>query len=895
MNATIQLDVVRRLVRDFEFKEREKYLQQGVCPCCQKRELFTSIEKPWILKCGRENKCAHEISVKEIYPDIFDDWSSRYQTTPEAPHAAAEAYLRESRGLDTSRLAGAYVQSTFIKNGFGSATVRFTLANGSHWERIIDQPERFSQKANFLGGYAGYWWEYPGLDLTAQKEIWITEGIFNAIALNEAGKVAVATLSSVNYPKALLDTLAEKIGDKPRPRLIWAFDDDRAGRSHIVKFARRAQDAGWEVSAALPSEHGSTLDWNDLHLRERMEPKNLNQYRHYGRLLLASSPAAKAMELWNHNQRHCFHFVFGNRTYWFDLDFEKYSKALSRIQETEGVFDDDKVTERALRESNGLVEIASCVLKPLYFLESKPTDESWYYLKVSTPDGEMVKSTFTAAQIASAPEFKKRLLHVAKGALYTGSTKELNRLVASFEGIPKVKTMDFIGYNKDYRAWIFNDIAVFNGRLFPINNEDYFQLDSGSVKSLSLSPCLKLNDNFSEFDRSWIDDVWTAYGVKGYVALAFWFASYFAEQVRERNKSFPIMEISGEYGTGKTTLIEFLWKLSGREDYEGIDPSKASPAARGRSFVQVANMPVVLMEGDREDNGKPSKYKAFDFNELKTLYNGRPPRALGVKASNNETYEPLFRGSVLIAQNDMLRVSEPVMSRMISMYTDKSGHSARGLEAGERLEKMPVRRVSGFMLMATLKEKEIMGKYDALFEQSRNAFAERGAITVQRIIKCHSQIMAFLSLLQEVIPVPDERIEQTREYFFQLAMERQNAIQTDSAVIREFWDVVEYLDGREEFGVNHSDAENIWAINFNHIEEVASLYRQNFSMPLSDIKDHLRAGKSYKFIDVKPVRSFISKQANSRKTYGKKMKEVYKCWVFEKVRGVHPQTDPDDD
>ena len=53
MNATIQQDVVRRLVQDFEFKERDKYLQQGVCPKCRKRELFTSIDKPWILKCGQ--------------------------------------------------------------------------------------------------------------------------------------------------------------------------------------------------------------------------------------------------------------------------------------------------------------------------------------------------------------------------------------------------------------------------------------------------------------------------------------------------------------------------------------------------------------------------------------------------------------------------------------------------------------------------------------------------------------------------------------------------------------------------------------------------------------------------------------------------------------------------
>ncbi|EEA9087553.1 bifunctional DNA primase/helicase, partial [Salmonella enterica subsp. enterica] len=157
MNATIQRDVVRRLVRDFEFKEKDKYLQQGICPACHKRELFTSIEKPWILKCGRENNCGHQVVVKELYSDIFEDWSKRYQDTPETPHAAAEAYLREARGLNTEPLKGSFTQGAFVKDGMGSATVRFKLSCGAMWERIIDQPQRFGkQKANIKGSYVGH-------------------------------------------------------------------------------------------------------------------------------------------------------------------------------------------------------------------------------------------------------------------------------------------------------------------------------------------------------------------------------------------------------------------------------------------------------------------------------------------------------------------------------------------------------------------------------------------------------------------------------------------------------------------------------------------------------------------------------------------------------------------
>lgn len=39
-----------------------------------------------------------------------------------------------------------------------------------------------------------------------------------------------------------------------------------------------------------------------------------------------------------------------------------------------------------------------------------------------------MKATFTAAQLTSAGEFKKRLLHVAKGAVYTGTTLQLDRI-----------------------------------------------------------------------------------------------------------------------------------------------------------------------------------------------------------------------------------------------------------------------------------------------------------------------------------------------------------------------------------------------------------------------------------------------------------------------------------
>lgn len=885
MNATIQQDVVRRLVRDFEFKERDKYLQQGVCPKCQKRELFTSIDKPWILKCGRENNCGHQVAVKDLYSDIFEDWSTRYQDTPETPHAAAEAYLREARGLDTARLKGCFTQGAFAKDNMGSATVRFKLACGATWERIIDQPQRFGkQKANIKGSYVGHWWVPPSLNLLDVKEIWITEGIFNTLSLYQEGIPSVATLSSNNYPLAALEALAKDLGEKPRPRLVWAFDGDKAGIKHILAFAARAEAAGWDVRAAQPVKSPAGLDWNDLLLRGRFSKSDIKNYRYYGALLLAKSPTEKALLMHQHNEWHSFYFEHNSRMYWFELDLDRYMRAYERISNTGSeVIQEWEAKERAVKESGGVVEIANCWLTPLYFQRSEPTDESWYYVKINMPNRPAVKDTFTANQLTSSAEFKKRLLHIAKGAVYTGSTKQLDKFIQMrLPEIKEVKTQNFIGYSKEHTAWIFNRVAVSDGRLYEMNDEDYFEINRASVKSLSLTPSLELNPKLHEFTTGWVDDIWTAFGEKGYAALAFWLGSLFAEQIRERDKSFPFLEIVGEPGTGKSTLIEFLWKLAGREEYEGFDPSKSTAAARGRNFAQVGNLPVVLIEGDRTTDN--AKQRAFDWDELKSLYNGRASRAVGIKSNNNETYEPPFRGSIVIAQNADTDGSKAFLERIIHIYTDKRAQSVHTRHAAERLEQIPVSEVSGFTLLATMREKEILTTFARGYERARNELEANKDIRHIRIAKNHAQLAGLLEALALVVPISVERLDKTRAAITALAVERCQALKRDHPMVQEFWELFDYLNELAPFGINHSFNEREIAVNFNHLEEVAAAHRQRIPFTLTEIKKLLKNGNERRFIDTKTTRSAVSERHNKGKGEMQRMPDTFRCWIFNREK-----------
>ncbi|MGK5615565.1 bifunctional DNA primase/helicase, partial [Proteus mirabilis] len=113
-----------------------------------------------------------------------------------------------------------------------------------------------------------------------------------------------------------------------------------------------------------------------------------------------------------------------------------------------------------------------------------------------------------------------------------------------------------------------------------------------------------------------------------------------------------------------------------RENYEGFDPNKGSIAGRARSLAQVSNLPVCLIESDRTQGN--TKLRAFDWNELKNIYDGGLLRSVGRKGGSNDTEELIFRGAIVIGQNAPIMTEDTAIpERLIHLSTDKSQHSQR--------------------------------------------------------------------------------------------------------------------------------------------------------------------------------------------------------------------------
>ncbi|OLU22498.1 bifunctional DNA primase/helicase [Pseudomonas sp. PA15(2017)] len=934
MQESLRTEVLQRIQRDYAGLKPikgSKYMRKGKCPACGKPELYTFTDSPWMLICGR-GKCGAQYHVKDLYDDLFNDWSERAPATEQQPNATARAYLEFARGFRLELIEGWFSQEHYWSRelGIGSATVRFPLAKGGYWERLIDRPERFGkQKARFKPGesYKGVWWCPPSLNLLEVSELLIVEGIFDAIGLLHHGINAVSMMSSAPFPEQSLRELKQACSeaDRPLPTLVWALDNEPVARSLTRKWVTMARAMGFRCEAAQVPQKGKKVDWNDLHQRwafiddaeQRAErvATDLDEARYQGALLIADSASEKGLLIYQRNEWREFHFGYDSRLYWWALDLDKYNKAVQALEEDEGNTQSNKeVREKALRLSGSVVEIANCYFEALYFQRNEITDESWYYLRVDFPHGaDSVKNTFTATHIAAASEFKKRLLGMAAGAMFTGTGQQLEKIMKQQTyGIKTVETIDFVGYSKEHGCYVFGDVAVKDGQVYEANAEDYFEFGKLRIKTLQKGVAIRPSRDAKAYDSEWFGLLWTCFGAQGVVALTWFFGSLFCEQIRARWQSYLFLEATGEAGAGKTTLLNLLWKLLGREGYEGFDPMKSTKAGRSRLMAQVAGMPVVYLEADRHGDDK-AHAKTFEWDELKDFYGGGTLATKGVKTAGNETYEPPFRGAIAITQNAAVVAHEAIMTRIGKLHFLRPTVTPESRAAADRLNALDGSILSHFLLLAIKAEASVLEQFadtfpghearlrrlhthcwscGAAFEDGNDNAAcrhcgntLRGYIRVERISKNHAQLLALLDCLRQVVPISDTQHSATQRQIVAMALERQGSISADHAAVAEFWEVFDYLEGLDGEGpvVNHSNKPETGeiAINLNEFYERANEHKQKLP-DIGLLRDLLKDSRSRKFVDAnRAVCSAVRKHQAKRANLTVFKAPTVKCWIFQ--------------
>lgn len=901
--------IVDRLQNAFSMVVQNNILRRGVCPDCGKKTLWTWLDKPGRVQCDRTNNCNYSATTKDLFPDLYERINDKYKATNENPNATADAYLSLIRSFNTVKIKGWYEQGKYWHpNGDkGTATVRFFLDADKTimWERFIEDVtitdedgDRDVRNKNFKGAFKGYWWQPPNIEINKGDEVWLVEGILDAIALNLNGIKAVAMMSSGTFPEQSLKPHFNK-------NITWilALDNDATGRRCLQKHAKRLRDLDQIVTAALSSSSEEKSDWNDLHIAKKLTIKDITEYRYLGRVELATSYRVKANLIWDHNKnKNHFIFNYRNRTYSARIDKAEFDKAKrlftgevagiaiepdapdAILDEMAKAIDEEKqlqITERAFFNAAKIFEIATFKMDFLYFQQPDNGEDGQYFFRFNFANNAPEQQLpFTGKTFGASGDFKKAAMHKAPGAQFTGSTKELDILYRDWTSyIPKiVRTLDFIGYDKDSKAYVFNDYAVQDGRIIKLNNESFFQLKKSGIKTLvDIRQRLTTKHN-----HDWVGDYLLAFGIKGVVALAWWFGCLFVEQVRNNYRSYPFFEVVGEPGSGKSDMVDFLWKLLGKEG-ESFNPNISTLAGRTRKMAEVANLPVVFNETDNEQIGNERHQKRFNWDEQKDLYDGEFGRVTGIKTQDNSTKKPFFKSGLMAVQNIPIQASEAILTRICHLNFDRSHHSMEGKYASDRLNMLPVTDVSGFLLNAVKQSDRVMKHFAVKLKKYRSDYQKINDIKLQRIIENHAKIAAFLDCLKGVVPeIPDHIIDTAQQQIEQMAIDRQESLNEDHPVVQQFWAQYDYMNSRPEPGNRGNDFVDINRLNHSHNPD------DQIAVNLEDFHRHCRE-QNQQFIDNKDLRRNLPNSKKRKYLRNEPIrsvleKRIIRCWIFERQK-----------
>lgn len=696
---------VRRLLLADNSKARERDGKiNGInCPDCGKPEAYAYADKPNVVMCHRFDKCGTKTSAREIYPQLFADFTKRFPITELNPVATAEAFL-QSRGLDSSRFE--FSQGTVIENGKTFPTVNFSF-DDVIFKRLIDY--KGSNKTRLSKYKRKY---FATKSVSGAREVYVVEGILDALTLEQVGIPAIATLSSGHNPEVCFSRGVD---------YILAFDNDKAGIKAAKVLRGYLNGEGVNYKVKLPPKG---KDWNDLlvagDLSTAKKIDTLELCAWHGALAMASN-ALDYFKIFSKKQKY-------NRVI-FEFNLQTYKGSFTVDK------DGDPDEHKASR-------ILDCVLNIAFSIEDASLEyESRisHIIKAESSREGVNNIRLRGGDFSATSDFKSKLLQYR--LLYFGNGHDLTLLAEYlFNKRPiKVRECPALGYEPASDCFVFTKFLYDkNGKYYAIDNDGYFHHHklkpfSGQDKSIN-----RIDDiDVGQF----IADLYNAYGDKGLLALGFWVSTTFSHHIFDKFGFFPFMSFHGDPHCGKSDLTTTLNRCF-YIDSEGL-PMSSGNTKKGelRVMSQKSSMVTAMLEG-RKDKVR------FDYDSILPLYNRNSLQVRAQTTNDNQVHDLKFSGSLAFVQNIEQFVSKPAKERVVSIKFSQEGLNDT-YEAWKHLKTYSPEQLAGVGHFILSNRSHFEKSINSVIEDTADYLRDQG-VGIDRVAKNHAVSFAGASLLMEL-------------------------------------------------------------------------------------------------------------------------------------------------
>lgn len=448
-------------------------------------------------------------------------------------------------------------------------------------------------------------------------------------------------------------------------------------------------------------------------------------------------------------------------------------------------------------KNDEIVRWSNFVIKPFYDVLDNGIRIKLFTLINDAGQEQLVD--FTAEDLGSMQNFRRKLNNAGSYIWFSKIEELMKVLEPAYCNSIYAKQVSKLGLQKN-QSYAFGNGLLVDDTFYPADENGMVTVaDLGTYYFPAFSPLHKDNDNECLFEKSFIYNNITMISLKDYVqrlvtvfgdnakvGVAYILASAYHDVIFKHHTFFPIFNLVGEKGSGKSQLAMAL-KSFYIADNRPINIESQSFAACNLALSQVENSVIHFDE-------YKNSISIQKLEMLKGAYDG-----VGrVKIKDGSMEYMSCRNGIILTGQEMTTLDIALFARTIYLTTDKCEYTAQEREAFEELSDIRKKGLSnllGEILSCRERMKEDYYSHykvclrDVLDKIETNALEDR-------ILKNWVVVLATYHCLEKVLGLPFS-YEDLLDFCVPKMLEQNKLIKQNNEV-GNFWEFlfVQYQEGR---------------------------------------------------------------------------------------------------
>jgi DNA primase len=445
------------------------------------------------------------------------------------------------------------------------------------------------------------------------------------------------------------------------------------------------------------------------------------------------------------------------------------------------------------RTKSGIVRGCNFVMKPLFHIQSVQNAKRLYEIKNEYGHTEVIE--LLQKDLVALQSFKIRVESLGN-FLWEASETELNKLKRYlYEKTETCIEITQLGWQKTgFYAWA-------NG----IYNSKFIKADSyGIVKHLDKNyylPALSNiyqgeeglfmserkfihRDNNSITLKDYGQRLIDVFGDNAMIALCFYFATLFRDYIVKINTFFPILNLFGPKGAGKTELAVSMMHFFGKGG-KGPNMNNTTKAALADHIAQVSN---ALVHIDEYKNSVD--YEKIEF--LKGLWDGTGRTRMNMDKDKKKETTAVDCGVILSGQ-EMPTADIALFSRLIYLSFYKTEYSDKEKKSFNDLKEIEKKGLTHITHEILSHRSYFIEHYNTHYEKvSEEITKELGKDIIEdRLFRNWVMVLSAFSVLEDKLDLPFTRANLIENAVRQLRIQQRET--RNSNEISTFWSLVLYM------------------------------------------------------------------------------------------------------